>query len=150
MWPDPDRNAAHRQGAKLLNAERAFDAADALEQIADLCGQAPGDCILSCEDLSGILPGTRRVREVYPALWRNIAALDAALEAFDTRYYFFLRDPDDWIKSAYVQNLKHRQKFSKLEGFTQFLKSDRSVGWRDRRGQSAPAGAVRADRLPVG
>ncbi len=112
------------KAAKMLNADRAFDAGGALEDIADLCKKAPGDCILSCEDLSGILPGTRRVREVYPALWRNISALDAALEAFDVRYYFFLRDPDDWIKSTYVQNLKHRQKFSKLDGFTQFIKTD--------------------------
>lgn len=112
------------KAAKMLNADRVFDAAGALETIADLCARAPGDCILSCEDLAGILPGTRRVRQVYPELWRNVAALDEALDAFDVRYYFFLRDPEDWIKSAYVQNLKHRQKFSKLEGFTDFLKSD--------------------------
>ncbi|MEO3417215.1 hypothetical protein AAFO92_21375 [Roseovarius sp. CAU 1744] len=112
------------KAARLLNADRPFDAADALEGIAGLCDQAPGDCILSCEDLAGLLPGTRRVRQIYPKLWRNVAALDEALGAFDTRYYFFLRDPEDWIRSCYIQNLKYRQKFSSLEGFAEFIDSD--------------------------
>lgn len=112
------------KAAKMLNADRLSDAAGPLEKVAQRCDRAPGDCILSCEDLAGILPGTRRVRRIYPDLWRNVAALEEALGAFDVRYYFFLRDPAEWIRSAYVQNLKHRQKFSRLEGFVDFLQTD--------------------------
>ncbi len=110
------------KAAKLLNADRAFDAADALEDIAAQCQEAPGDCILSNEDLSGVLPGVRGARDVYPHLWRNLAALQEAFNTFDCRYYFFLRDKENWVKSAYVQNLKHRQKFSNPESFRDFLR----------------------------
>ena len=110
--------------AKHLNAERMDEAADTLAAVAAACAKAPGDCILSCEDLAGILPGARRVRRAYPHLWRNIDALQKAFGAFDCRYYFFLREPEEWVTSAYIQNLKHRQKFNTLEGFTGFLQVD--------------------------
>lgn len=107
--------------AKLLNADRAFDATDLLERVAQKCRNASGDCVLSSEDLSGVLPGTRGARRVYPALYKNLAALDEAFGEFDCRYYFFIRPRQDWIKSAYVQNLKHRQRFNTFESFEDFL-----------------------------
>ncbi len=107
--------------AKQLNSEQFEEAAETLAHIVRACEKAPGDCILSCEDLAGILPGARRVRRAYPHLWRNINALQMAFSAFDTRFYFFLREPDEWITSAYIQNLKYRQKFNTLEGFSGFL-----------------------------
>lgn len=112
------------KAAKLLNSDHLSDAAETLKDVAEICAGAPGDCIISCEDLAGILPGTRRVRRAYPHLWRNVSILNEVLGDYDCRFYFFVRQPDEWIRSAYVQNLKHRQKFNRLEAFADFLDVD--------------------------
>ena len=112
------------KAAKFLNADRTQDAVSALESVADLCAKAEGDCIISCEDFSGPIPGTRGKRKLYPNLWPNLRALEDVFSIYDCRYYFFLRHPEDWAWSAYVQNLKHRQKFSRYEEFINFLNLD--------------------------
>ena len=107
--------------AKRLNADRIKKAADALQDLAQACAAAPGDCILSCEDLSGTLPGVHKTRAIYPNLWRNLEHVANGLGEFDCRFYFFIRAPEDWVKSAYVQNLKHRQRFSRMFDFVEAL-----------------------------
>ncbi|MFD1156561.1 hypothetical protein [Roseovarius aestuarii] len=113
-----------RKAAGFLNSDRLPEAAETLGKVAGLCAAREGDCVISCEDLSGALPGSRQTQEIYPHLWRNISILEDAFDGFDRRYYFFLRQPDDWLRSVYVQNLKHRQKFSRFEKFADFLQVD--------------------------
>ena len=112
------------KAAKLLNNDRLADAKEALQDVATLCAAAEGDCIISCEDLSGVLPGTHGRREIYPHLTRNLGVLEEAFSGFDRHYYFFLRQPEDWLRSTYVQNLKYRQKFSRFGSFADFLRVD--------------------------
>ncbi len=112
------------KAAKFLNAGKIEHAAEARLEIAEICEDVDGDCIISCEDLSGPIPGKRGKRKLYPDLWQNISILEEAFSSFDRFYYFFLRESGDWARSAYVQNLKHRQKFSRFEDFTNFLNFD--------------------------
>lgn len=112
------------RAAQLLIADRVREAVQTLTKISELCAQAEGDCILSCEDLCGAIPGTRGNRGLYPLLGPNLDVLERTFSGYDCYYYFFLRDPDDWAFSAYVQNLKHRQRFSRFEDFAAFLHKD--------------------------
>ncbi|WP_299847547.1 hypothetical protein [uncultured Roseovarius sp.] len=112
------------KAAKFLNSDRTQDAVVALESVADLCADADGDCIISCEDFSGSIPGARGKRKLYPNLWTNLEVLENVFASYDRRYYFFLRQPAEWARSAYVQNLKHRQKFSRFDDFANFLNMD--------------------------
>ena len=107
--------------AQALQAEDEAAAKDGLSAISAKIGGAPGDCLLSCEDWAGDLPGRSGRRRVYPRLWANIKVVRQALAEFDTRFYFFVRDPDTWIRSAYVQHLRFRHRFSRLEDFTKWL-----------------------------
>jgi len=85
------------------------------------------DCkevILSAEDFSGRLPGRSRQNKPYPALWENISAIKSAFSEYRCLFYFFVRDPTDWLKSAYTQNIKYGKNFSGLNQYTDFVKVD--------------------------
>ena len=112
------------KAAKHFKADRLFEASQALEGIAKICAEAPGDCVISCGDFCGVFPGGRGSRNVYPHFWRNLNSINEALNAFDCRYYFFLRPPDEWIKSVYSLTLRQRLRFSRLESFAEFLHAD--------------------------
>jgi hypothetical protein len=106
----------------LLRRNRLSELSDDLGQLASIFQSVPGDCIISCEDLSGDLPGRSNHPVPYPKLYRNINAVSKLLPDFHCKFYFFVRNPDDWIESAYVQLLKYRTTFTSLPSYREFLR----------------------------
>jgi hypothetical protein len=83
--------------------------------------------VISSEDLSGGLVGRAGVKRVYPRLSENLGLIDTALgDLFLCKYYFFVRDEDDWLRSVYNQNLAHRQASKDFDQFSQSLRGERS------------------------
>lgn len=114
-----------REMAKALNDIEAINLARATERVVSLCQRLPGDCLISCEDLSGDLPGRTSKRRPYPRLWENINFIRNAFSGYQCKFYFFVRNPKNWVWSAYVQNLKHRKRFCSFEEYTSFLHQQR-------------------------
>ncbi len=85
---------------------------------------AGGDCLVSCEDFSGDLPGRSGKKKIYPRLWQNLDFLRTALRGLDVRFYFFERTPTTWLRSAYIQHLKHRTRFSRFEAFESHFQTE--------------------------
>ena len=108
--------------SKYLNNGQFDDINLLIEEISTACRDAPGDCIISCEDLSGDLPGRGGKRRPYPHLFRNLKTIAKALNEFQCTFYFFVRSRDEWIKSAYIQNLKYRQTFTNIDDFSDFIR----------------------------
>lgn len=85
------------------------------------------EVFISSEDLSGGLVGRGRTRRVYPRLFENVKLIDDALsEIFECTYYFFVRDENDWLRSVYNQNLKHRASAVSFDGFADGIRGHRS------------------------
>lgn len=83
--------------------------------------------VISSEDLSGGLVGRSGTRRVYPRLFENVKLLDEVLsDIFSCTFYFFLRDEDDWLRSVYNQNLKHRESAIDFDQFSNSVKGNRS------------------------
>ncbi|MEM1159555.1 MAG: hypothetical protein AAGJ28_01355 [Pseudomonadota bacterium] len=110
--------------ARALNAKnRDAGAIEAQTQaVVKACNPLSGDVLVSCEDLAGHLPGRSGVRHCYPGLWGSLNHLRKAFPKDDVRFYFFLRSPDAWLHSAYVQNLKHRTRFRSYDKYLEFLR----------------------------
>ncbi len=90
-------------------------------ELAAICDAVPGDCLISSEDFAGDLPGRTARRRIYPRLWQNLNVLQDAFPGCRVRFYFFCRKPEAWLRSAYVQLLKHRLKFRSFDGYRTFL-----------------------------
>lgn len=110
--------------AKALINGRENVATSDLEQLANHCRSQSADCLISCEDLSGDLPGRSNKRRPYPRLWENINFIRKSFPGFRCKFYFFVRNPDDWVRSAYFQILKHRGKFNSLREYQSFLRTE--------------------------
>jgi len=107
--------------AKALN-RRDPEATEAMTKaLVKRCSGETGDILLSCEDLAGELPGRAGNRQFYASLWGNLNHLRKAFPKDRLRVYFFLRDPDAWLRSAYVQILKHRTRFRSFDKYLEFL-----------------------------
>lgn len=105
--------------------EAALAAAKELRDVL-LVTQAT-NIVISCEDLSGGLVGRGGTRRVYPRLFENVKLIDEAVnDIFSCRYYFFLRDEDDWLRSVYNQNLKHRGSATDFDQFANGVKGNRA------------------------
>ncbi|THH35301.1 hypothetical protein E4Z66_15905 [Aliishimia ponticola] len=91
-----------------------------IAELNDLCAQMEGDLLLSCEDLAGDLPGRAAKRRIYPQLMRHLNTLRNGLRG-RVVFYFFTREANAWLRSAYVQSLKHHKKFRSFDGFLGFL-----------------------------
>ncbi len=95
-----------------------------LRSLAQLLDGKRGDCVISCEDWAGDLPGRSKKRRPYPNLWKNINVIRKAFPDHVCKFYFFVRNPDDWIKSSYTQLTKHHTVFSSMEQYRSFLHFD--------------------------
>ena len=83
--------------------------------------------VVSSEDLSGGLVGRGGTWRVYPRLFENVRLLDEALnDVFSCTYYFFVRNEDDWLRSVYNQNLKHRGSARDFNSFAERIRGDRT------------------------
>ena len=110
---------------KALRAADWNSAKNGLHELARRCHKQPGDCIISSEDLAGDLPGRgANSKRPYPRLWKNISTIREVFSDFDCRFYFFVRDPEIWMRSAYVQALKYRSKFASFDQYRDFLISE--------------------------
>ena len=100
----------------------------AVNELRDLLSTTQATTIvISSEDLSGGLVGRSGIRRVYPRLFENVKLLDDALsDEFTCTYYFFERDEDDWLRSVYNQNLKHRGSTTDFDRFTESVKGNRA------------------------
>lgn len=110
--------------SKTLNNQQESVTIDSLSKLADICRSHPGDCLISCEDISGKLPGRSKKRKPYPRLYENINAIRKALPSFHCKFYFFTRNTDEWVRSAYAQIIKHSTKFADFNEYTSFLRTD--------------------------
>ena len=112
------------QLARALNARpRDEDAIQArTKALVKACKRLSGDLLISCEDLSGHLPGLADMRRCYPGLWGHLNHLRKAFPKDQVRFYFFLRAPDAWLRSCYVQNLKYRTQFKAYNKYLEFLR----------------------------
>ena len=90
--------------------------------VVKACNQLSGDLLISCEDIAGHLPGRSGVRHCYPGLWGNLNHLRKAFPKDTVCFYFFLRSPDAWLRSAYVQIVKHRTRFRSYDKYLEFLR----------------------------
>ena len=110
--------------AHALNARTRDDAEIAAQTkaLVKACNRVPGDLLLSCEDIAGHLPGRAGNRHFYPGLWGHLNHLRKAFPKDQVRFYFFLRDPDAWLRSCYIQNLKHRTRFREFDKYLEFLR----------------------------
>ena len=109
------------QITRSLNSSDTYSAAVDLKRLVDLCHSRQGDCLISCEDLPGVLPGRSRKRRPYPKLFENINVIRKAFSEFHCKFYFFIRDPDEWIRSSYTQLVKHGSRFTSIDDYVSFL-----------------------------
>lgn len=116
-----------KEGARLLNRSQIDEAKILLSKAERLIDGSEGDILISNEDLAGDLPGRTGKRRPYPKLWENMKVLKESFSRFDCKFYFFVRDPEYWISSAYHQLVKHRDRFHSLNEYKDFLK--RSELW---------------------
>ena len=98
--------SANRDPADLLAFSAAL--ADFLETL-DM--QDDRDIIISCEDLSGLMPGRRDLRayDIAPLLMKAAALVIARVlgdRIDDVIFYFSLRAPDPWLRSCHAQHLR--------------------------------------------
>ncbi len=107
--------------ARALNSGDFTLAETHLSELAEICTGTETDCLISCEDFAGDLPGRTKIPQPYPNLADNIARIKSCFAVHDTRFYFFTRQPQDWIQSAYFQLQKHRARFGSLQDFQDFL-----------------------------
>ena len=112
-----------QEAAQLLNLGEQAAAKSMLRRSIEQSAATSKHYLISCEDLSGDLPGRTVKRRPYPTLWENINFIRHTFDEFDCKFYFFVRDVEHWLMSAYVQNLKHRQKFSSYEDFREFIRT---------------------------
>lgn len=107
-------------------ADKKFDVAEGiLSDVAKACLlDNAREFLVSNEDFSGELPGRSRSRKPYRQLWQNIRVFEKSFQAFERRYYFLERPPEDWIRSAYHQSLKYRAKFSSFDQFCTFIQKN--------------------------
>jgi hypothetical protein len=114
-----------REIAKFLDARDYITAANISKLLAESCRDDAGEnFIISSEDFSGNLPGRGSGKRPYPQLWRNIQIFEKTFHDFDRYYYFFVRDKDGWLYSAYIQSLKHRRKFKSFDEFCSHIDSE--------------------------
>lgn len=107
----------------LLAAEQYEHAEVGLSHMSrEISLQPEATVILSQEDFSGELPGKSRRKQVYPKLLKNMRVIHRALRAHDVSFVFYIRDEEPWLRSCFIQNIKHRTRFSSLEQF---------LGWFD-------------------
>lgn len=77
--------------------------------------------LLSQEDFSGDLIGRSNRKQIYPKLTKNLRVLKRALRPHQVSFVFFVRGESEWLRSCYVQNVKHRAKFHDFEQFSEFF-----------------------------
>ncbi|WP_083101080.1 hypothetical protein [Pseudophaeobacter leonis] len=112
------------EAALLLANERFEEAEKVLKKISTSLTSAPENTIiLSQEDFSGNLIGRTRKRRVYPKLTKNIRIICRALRPHRIKFVFFERDEQEWMRSCYVQHLKHRTKFHSLSDFRDYYET---------------------------
>jgi len=109
---------------RSLNKREKNVAIAGLNRLAEICHSRPGDCLISCEDFSGKLPGRSRIRKPYPKLFENINTIRKALPSFHCKFYFFARNTDEWLRSSYSQTIKHTTRFSSFYDYTSFLRTE--------------------------
>jgi hypothetical protein len=113
-----------RKVALELNRNNGDAGDETVSALVRACERQLGDCVISCEDLSGDLPGRSAKRRPYPVLLANLRFLAKIFAPHKCIFYFFERDPEAWLKSAYSQNIIYRAKFSSIEQFKSFIKFD--------------------------
>lgn len=91
--------------------------ATSLDALSRAVAEAPGNCIVSCEDLSGNLPGRSQKNRIYPGIWQNVKRIRQTMSDTPCKFYFFVRDKDSWLRSAYAQHIQHRSRFSNFDDF---------------------------------
>ncbi|WP_131725669.1 hypothetical protein [Rhodobacter capsulatus] len=75
----------------------------------------------SSEDLSGDLPGRRGGKKPYCHLGRVVSEIQDALHGANCYFYFFRREPSDWLESAFAQHLRYRSRFRSAEEFKSWM-----------------------------
>lgn len=108
--------------ARALNRRDPEATEAATSALVRRCNRETGDILLSCEDLAGDLPGRAGARQIYATLWGNLNHLRKAFPKDRLQAWFFLRDPEPWLRSAYVQILKHRTRFKSYDKYLAFLR----------------------------
>ncbi|TCS67512.1 hypothetical protein EDD52_101614 [Primorskyibacter sedentarius] len=97
----------------LGQAERAF--------FASLDPLDPRPILISAEDLSGYMPGRRKLTryDATPKIMAQIAASARASLGDETQidFYFSTRQPDSWFASLYWQNLRSKRLTDDLPEF---------------------------------
>lgn len=110
------------KAATLISQEKYAEAEEVLSRIRGKLDESKFNTfIISQEDFSGALPGRSKGSKIYGRITKNVRLLARTFRAYDLSFAFFVRDENDWLKSCYVQNLKHRSRFSSLEDFIQSL-----------------------------
>lgn len=120
----------HKLSMQFANEQ--YDEAEAgLSRLSIRIDSSPEPVIvLSQEDFSGDLPGKSRRKQVYPKLLKNMRVIRRGLRAHDVSFVFFVRDEEHWLRSCYVQNLKHRTRFHNPEQFLSWF--EEGFSWNNK------------------
>ncbi len=111
---DKDFTSAAKHCARQNNEAAAF----LLRRVSERLINAPfSEFIVSAEDFCGQLPGRQSRRVIYPYLLQNLRLIEENLGPHECKFYFFLREPDDWIRSVYNQFAKHSRLFVDIGAF---------------------------------
>lgn len=114
-----------------LSRERYEKAESELKELShQLSKRNERTIILSQEDFSGDLIGRSPKKQVYPKLTKNLRIIKRALSSHQVIFVFYIRDEVEWLRSCYVQNLKHRTRFSDFEAFVQTYGT--GLSWKDK------------------
>lgn len=95
---------------------------EVLIELNDHIEQRPCSIFLwSSEDLAGELPGRKGGKNPYCHLGRVVSEIQETLRGANCNFYFFRREPVDWLESAFVQHLKYRSRFKSAEEFKSWM-----------------------------
>ncbi len=157
---------------QLIEACHAFSVhpnSDGLELITDtahafFASLDPDDTrpiIMSCEGLSGIIPGRRSDINSYSAVPFITCALANAASAHldraetgraeDVAFYFSTRDKQAWVHSCWWQNVRHGRMRMDLDAFHDWIRGAKDMGavLQETATAVAPCGVI-SETLEVG
>lgn len=120
----------HKLSLQLAN-ELYNEAEVGLSRLSKRIGSSPEPTIvLSQEDFSGDLPGKSRRKQIYPKLLKNMRVIHRGLRAHDISFIFFAREEERWLRSCYIQNLKHRTRFHSSKQFLSWF--EEGFSWNSK------------------
>lgn len=125
--------------------ERALVAA--IVALRALIEEAPGNCLISHENLVGATPGRGSERGLFPAAAAILRLIDRHLAPLPVRYVAYTREIEAWKRSVHGQAIKTDGYTGPLETF--LAETQAITGWDDLKRRLADAVGERVTFLDM-